>query len=155
MEESDDPTAKIADPYLLDKLTTEEELSGVFNLCMGALRGILKRAKIYVSDKSIQERRQKYQLALDPVAEFLNVSMAEESVESDKITKEQLYQAYRRFCNSKKLMIISKEKLGSILKTKYEFKEDRLGTGKRETIWIGRRLTPEYMLELAQRTLIP
>ena len=146
-----DPSAKIADPYLLEKLTTEQELSGIFNVLMDILRRVLKRGKIHVNDKSIQQRREKYQLARDPISEFQKAAFAEDSIENDWVTKDQLYQTYKRFCNSKKLMVLSKEKFGTAMKNQYQ--ESRLGTGKRETIWKGIRLKPEYLLETPQTTL--
>ncbi len=150
-EKTENPSAKIADPYLLEKLTTEQELSGIFNVLMDVLGRVLKRGKIHVNDKSIQQRREKYRLARDPVSEFQNAAIEEDSIVDDWVTKDQLYQAYKRFCNSKKLMVLSKEKLGTAMKTEYP--ESRLGTGKRETIWKGIRLRPEYTLETPQTTL--
>ena len=148
-----DPSAKIADPYLLEKLTTEKELSGVFNILMGVLGRVLKRGKIHVNDKSIQQRREKYQLARDPISEFQKAAIEEDSIADDWVTKDQLYKAYKRFCNSKKLMVLSKEKFGTAIKNQNQYQESRLGTGKRETIWKGIRLKPEYSLETPQTTL--
>ena len=76
--------------------------------------------------------------------------MVEDSVASDVVVKETLYQAYLRFCNKHKLAILSKEILGKILKKKYE--EGREPSGKRQTVWKGIKLTEEYTV-IKQETL--
>jgi hypothetical protein len=77
--------------------------------------------------------------------------MAEDSIESDVVTKERLYQAYIRFCNKQNLAILSKESLGKILKKKYQ--EGRESSGKRETLWKGIKLKEEYNIDVRQETL--
>lgn len=153
-EVKSDINTKIADPYILAKLTTEEELSGIFNLLMRYLRILLKNKRVYVNEQTIQERRERYQLALVPTEGFLKEAMSEDSIESDWETKEHLYQAYRRFCKKKRMMTLSKEKFGSEMKNRHNLQSARLTTGKRETIWKGIKLTPEYLLELSQTTII-
>ncbi len=76
--------------------------------------------------------------------------MAEDSVASDVVVKETLYQTYLRFCNKHKLAILSKEILGKNLKKKYE--EGRETSGKRPTVWKGIKLTEEYT-DIKQETL--
>ena len=44
---------KNADPHLLSKLTTEEELSGIFNVCMMALRRIIVNKGLYINEQTI------------------------------------------------------------------------------------------------------
>jgi hypothetical protein len=83
--------------------------------------------------------------------QILTDAVAEDSVESDTIVKERLYQAYRRFCESHKLAIFSKEILGKILKKRYQ--EGRESSGKRETVWRGIKLKEEYNIDLGQETL--
>ena len=45
------------DPDLINKLTTQSELSGIFNLLMYYLRLIINNNGIYLDEKSIAERR--------------------------------------------------------------------------------------------------
>ena len=142
---------KIADPYILDKLTSKDELSGIFNVLMKALRTILKNKRIYVNDKTIQQRREKYQIALDPVKMFLNDAVAEDSTEFDSITKEEFYYAYPIFCKSHNLAILKKEKFGSMVKRSYS--DGRQGGGKRQTIWKGVSLNKKYQIDPMQQTL--
>ena len=75
---------KNADPDLIAKLTTEEELSGIFNILMVALRNVLKNKRIFVNEKTIQERRIKYELASKPIECFKQDAIAEDSTEYDR-----------------------------------------------------------------------
>jgi P4 family phage/plasmid primase-like protien len=45
------------DPFILDKLTEKEELSGIFNILMHALRNVLNNKGIHLNEKTIEERR--------------------------------------------------------------------------------------------------
>jgi phage/plasmid-associated DNA primase len=143
------------DQDLLKKLTKEEELSGIFNILMIALRNILKNRRIFVNEKTIQQRREKYELVSRPIECFKNDAIAEDSTEFDNTTKEDLYRAYEIFAKGHKLAIESKENFGKILKNKYEFLEGRESSGRRKTFWRGVRLTEKYhqLIESEQQTL--
>jgi phage/plasmid-associated DNA primase len=128
------------DPDLLAKLTTEEELSGIFNVLMIALKNILKTNGIFINEKTIQARREKYETAANPIGSFIKNVVAEDSIESDKVAKDELYQVYQRYCKENKLAVESKENLGKILKKKHDFQDGREASGERRTIWKGVRL---------------
>jgi putative DNA primase/helicase len=135
-----------ADPDLLQKLTTEEELSGIFNVLMVALGKVLKNKRIFVNEKTIQERREKYELAAKPIECFKQDAIAEDSTEFDQTTKEDLYRAYQIFAKRNKLAVKSKENFGKMLKG--YFQEGREPSGRRKTIWKGVRLTDKYRLQI-------
>ena len=73
---------KNADPDLIAKLTIEEELSGIFNILKKRfefkIRNVLKNKRIFVNEKTIQERRIKYELASKPIECFKQDAIAEE-----------------------------------------------------------------------------
>lgn len=144
---------KGADPCLLRKLTTEEEMSGIFSILMIALRRLLDKG-IFVKEKTIEQRREKHDLAVNPIGYFKREALAEDSVESDKVSKETLYQAYKRFCQEHNLAVESKENLGKILKNRYHIQEGRESCGERRTIWKGVKLTEHYDIAVGQQTLI-
>jgi putative DNA primase/helicase len=122
------------DPDLLKKLTTDEELSGIFNILMIALRRILKIKGIFVNEKTINERREKYELVLNPIHSFIELAIADDSPESDRIIKDDLHRAYARFCKEKRLAVESKENLGKILKKQFGFQDGREASGARRTV---------------------
>jgi phage/plasmid-associated DNA primase len=132
------------DPDLIKKLTTPEELSGIFNLLMFVLRRILKEGRIFLTEKTIQERREKYEMAVNPIKAFRSAAVEEESVESDLITKAALHEAFKYFCNKNKLAVMSIIQFGRTLKEQgvQEFRET---TGKRRTLWMGLSLKEEYL----------
>lgn len=123
------------DPDLIKKLTTESELSAIFNILMIALRRLLRDNNIFVKDKTIEQRRERYILAASPIDAFLEDAVAEDSVESDEVTKEALYQAYKRFSNDHSLAVLSKEIFGKNLKRqvgRWKLGERREASGERK-----------------------
>jgi|SRR5919112_5287625 hypothetical protein len=113
---------------------------------MIALRNILKKKKIFLNEKTIQERREKYELVSRPIECFKNDVIAEDSTESDYTTKEDLYRAYEIFAKKNKLAVESKENFGKIIK--HGFEEGRESSGRRKTFWKGVRLTDKYRLQI-------
>jgi putative DNA primase/helicase len=100
-----------ADTNMLAKLTTDDEISGIFNVLMDALRDILLKNNggIFINEKTIQARREKYEMAANPIGSFIEHMVARDSIESDKITKDEFYQVYQRYCRENKLVVESKE----------------------------------------------
>ncbi len=142
------------DPYLIDKLTTEEELSGIFNILMNALRNILKNKEIFTNDKTIEERRVKYQSVLDPVQGFLEIAIDKESTETSFTTKEAAYMAFVVYCKIHRLAVRTKDFFGKSMKKKYEIEEGFATVGEnRPRVWKGIKLTAEYDI-LAKKELI-
>jgi putative DNA primase/helicase len=128
------------DPDLLAKLTTEEELSSIFNVLMVALQRLLKNNGVFVNEKTIHTRREKYEMAANPIGSFIEHAVARDSEEYDKTPKDRLYNIYKRYCKENKLAVESKENFGKILKNKYDFLDGREASGERRTVWKGVRL---------------
>jgi len=141
---------KADDSNLIRKLTTEEELAGIFNILVRALRRVLDRG-IFVREKTIEERREKHQLAVNPIGCFLQVAIAPDSV-VDRTTKDDLYEAYKRFCSIHNLAVESKINFGRIIKS-LGYQEYREPSGKRRTMWEGIKLAEEYCLDAGQQQL--
>ncbi|ALI36859.1 hypothetical protein NMY3_02669 [Candidatus Nitrosocosmicus oleophilus] len=132
------------DINLLAKLSTEEEMSGIFNVLMISLRLLLKNRGIHLNEKTAEARRIKHERAVNPVKAFLAEAVADESLTTDYVVKEHLFEAYRKYCNIYKLPHKPMVALGKeIAKLRYE--SGREGSGLRRTIWFGIRLKPEYV----------
>ena len=132
---------RVADPTLKDVLTTPEELSGIFNALMKPLRNrIMKDKPVYMDAKTIQDRRHKHELISDPIRAFFNDAI-EHDVEGT-VTKERLYEAYRKFCRFQRLPIESYDQFCKLIKKKFphELREGRDSSKDRKTIWKGIRL---------------
>jgi P4 family phage/plasmid primase-like protien len=146
---------KNADPNLLEKLTTEDELSGIFNILMKALRNIQKNNRIYVNQKTIQERREKHELVINTVKSFTENALSISIYGEDYVTKENLYQAYLRFCKFHRLPIESKVKFGKSLKKIYpSLEEGRDSSEERNTIWKGIMLVKWIDNEIRQEEVM-
>ena len=113
-----------ADPDLSRKLRTEEELSGIFNVLMIALRRIIHNKGIYLNEKTIQ-------------------AAAKDCTEDDKTPKDEFYRAYVLYCEENNLPIQSKENFGKILKRSFSFQEGRESSGLRRPVWKKVRLVVE------------
>jgi phage/plasmid-associated DNA primase len=78
-----------------------------------------------VNEKTRGERREKYELALNPIGSFIEQAIAGDLTESDKVIKDELYRAYTRFCKEKRLAVESKENFGKILKKQFNYQDGR------------------------------
>jgi putative DNA primase/helicase len=107
---------KKADPRLLDKLTTEEELSGIFNVLMQALRNILKNKGIYLNEKTIEEKTLKHERAVNHIKCFISEAIVDEGTESDYVIKSDLFESYKKYCKIYSLAPKSIEAFGRDLK---------------------------------------
>lgn len=84
-----------ADPDLLSKLTTSEELSGLLNRVLPALRTLADRGQL-ANPESVQEAHRDYRITLDTVSAFID---DECDLHPDAFTsRKQLYNAYRHWC---------------------------------------------------------
>ena len=111
-----------ADKNLLVKLTTEEELSGLLNKALEALVR-LERNGDFTYHRTIEDTRAKYLLASNPAAAFIEQCCDFSAWES--ITKEELYQAFLKFCQDNKLPGIGKKAFGHKVKWAYRLQEER------------------------------
>jgi putative DNA primase/helicase len=142
-DEDDKVQVKRADPYLAKKLTTEKELSGIFNILMDSLRTLLTNNGIYLVAKTVEQRRTKSKIVADTIKAFLDQAIAEDSIyNQDAISKTNLYEAYIQFCEDNGVVPESTKKFGSAMKTRY--KPGREGTGERRTFWRGIKLENKY-----------
>jgi P4 family phage/plasmid primase-like protien len=138
------------DPHLLDKLTNEEEVSGIFNVLMIALRTLLKNNGIYLHEKTIEERRAKSERAVNPIKAFIAEAVAEDSTEIDYVIKADLFASYEKYCKKYLLPPKSIEGLGKELR-KIGWEDGRETKGDRRTLWRGIRLKDEYIVLDKQR----
>ena len=148
---------KTDDPDKLDKLTTEEELSGMFNVLMIALRRIIfgKNKGIFVNGRTIQQRREKYERATNPIRAFMTEAISPESTLDDKVYKEPFYQAYIRYCNDLTLPFVSKENFGKTLKKDpYFIKDGRDTKEPRAYFWKAIKLHKKWDIDREQTTIV-
>lgn len=100
------------DPYLKDKLSTPEELSGVLNWALQGLKRLLTQGKFSASE-TVTETRAHYTLLSNPVKAFAETQL---SAASDKFeTKDAVHKACVQFCKDNNLPMIDKRVLSTKL----------------------------------------
>jgi phage/plasmid-associated DNA primase len=128
--------SEVEDKTLTSRLTTERELSGLFNLALKGLKRLLYNGK-FSNNKSTEEIRDYYIRLSNPQHAFV-MDMLEVSPE-DWIEKKVLYQKYTEYCRNNQLIPISDATFGKNL-PKYITVQDyrpRLEDNKRVTAWKG------------------
>jgi putative DNA primase/helicase len=86
------------DPNLMQKITTEEVKSALFNKALEGLNRLKKNDWQFTECKSSEEQVRKYQIEANLVMGFLK-EMCEE-VPGAKLPKQELYDLYLRWCHS-------------------------------------------------------
>jgi putative DNA primase/helicase len=145
-----------ADKQLISKLTTEEEKSGIFNILMIALRRIRKTKDIYADEKTIEEKRIKYERSVNPVSVFCEEAIAENSVLDDYVPKIQFHEAYQTYCKKYSLPIEKYDNFCKIVKNRIDLETTKKKDlkGNRVNCWKGIKLTSEYAPKTEQTTLL-
>jgi putative DNA primase/helicase len=143
---------KNANPNLKYELTIDEELSGIFNALVIPLRRIaLENKPPYMDAKTIQDRRMKSQLIMDPVRAFKEYCIEPTDLANEPdITKEEVYKAYsQKFCPHYKLPVQKYQPFCEAFK-KLGIDDSRgtanKDTNERKRVWLGIRLK-KYMFE--------
>lgn len=133
---TDDKTnLKEADPEIIDKLTTEEELSGLLNWSLEGLNRLIKN-KGFSNSKTMDNVKNTWFRKSNSFSGFL-MDEIEENFDS-RITKEELRMAYSLYCRKHKLTMVGDKTVKSTLTTTYSVTEDRWREeGKQIPYWKG------------------
>lgn len=137
---------KNADENLLQKITTEKELSGIFNFSLEGLKRLLKQRGFSYS-KTKEEVRQYYIKLSDPTKAFFIEKVIEKP--NSRISKEDLYGAFIKYCQKNKLTPIADNIFAKrIISSFAGVRQERLNIkGDRMRVWAGIDLIPEEQLE--------
>lgn len=93
-------TGSHADPYILEKLTTETELSGLLNLALAGLKRLLKTGQ-FSHSVTTEETKEDYIRKSSPIAAFVLDCL---ETDSDAfIEKKPLYTVFAEYCRNLKL----------------------------------------------------
>ena len=123
------PGWKKADPLILDKLTTEEEMESFVAMGVLALARIIKTSTLSVVE-STDKAKNDYIMVSNSLAAFIDRSckdvefiqgeykrISNESIPATGyITKEDFYNKYKKWCRLNKTMEFSKIKVGKVIK---------------------------------------
>lgn len=123
---------KNADRNLIDKLTTEEELSGLLNKAIKALKKLLENGE-FSYHKTIEEVERMYRLKSDSVAAFADECVM---MSMDNTSKALVYNAYVNWCVKNGEKPKPNNKFGERF-TKLGYHTIRESTGDRQYLWEG------------------
>jgi len=129
---------KNADPHVLEKISTPDELSGFLNWALDGLKRLLKNGR-FSHSKTTKEMREQYIMSSNPVLAFV-----EKCVEPDSeawIEKDELYLAFCNFCKDVGLPIKAKNVFARELPQYMTVSAGRVKEGdERKSIWYGIKL---------------
>ncbi|NAL78183.1 DNA primase family protein [Nitrososphaera sp. AFS] len=127
------------DPNLIDKITTHEEMSGLLNLSLIALKQLRKdNGFIHIADISSIEKD--YTLNSNNVERFVRERCEITGDDEDFIICRDLWSAYLRFCKNNKLHSKDDHVFGMELRA-FQVKRERRRIGaEREYCYVGIRL---------------
>jgi len=131
------------DPRLLEKITTKEELSGLLNWALDGLERLHRNGQ-FTGEMTPEAMEEYYQRLSSPVAAFI-MDMVTTDPEAH-IGKDELYQAYVKYCKDQKFPPVANNTLtGELKRQGLNISEYRPSEGKdkRKYCWKGIRLSSE------------
>ena len=143
---------KKANPNLIHKLTTDEELSGLLRIVLRRLPTVLKEG-ISTASSSIDENYEKYILSSNSVRAFGEAALEQNS--DNAPSKSEVYASYKTFCKSKKLSTESEQSFNRKLKKEFGLKDMQIRDekGNRAYHWVGINIKDWKPAEEGQNTL--
>jgi putative DNA primase/helicase len=140
----------VKDPDLLEKLTTDEELSGLLNLALISAKRLLAKRR-FVKFPTTEQTRDRYQRLSDPVKAWLDDRCVfGPQYETDK---QEAHSDFIGYCWDKRLNRMEINALGREL-SKHNVYDKRTGTGSdRVHLWSGLALRSN-LREGGQETLL-
>jgi P4 family phage/plasmid primase-like protien len=127
-----------ADPDIFEKITTQEEMQGIFNWAIDGLQRVLENDR-FSSSSGMDETRRKMQRFQSSIGAFVQDRVEPDS--GNYVTKEQFYNQYREYCQEKGMPVKANEVVGRKLPTyiSVETARPRIA-GRRQTAWKGVKL---------------
>ncbi len=126
----------------LSSLEDPKELSGLFNEVISYLPELLER-KAFHNSLKVSEIRSKYLKVSNTIEKFANDCI--DDMENEYISKQDLYDAYVKYCEKCKAIPVSKEKFGRDIKKTMDWgsRDEGFRTfkGKGRRCWLNVRVT--------------
>jgi len=122
-----------ADKNLIYKLTTEEEMSGLFNLVIGKLKHLLTKEDYSYSRENVETERL-YRIKSDPISVFSTECVV---FSEDDCRKHVMYEAYVKWCENNSIKPKTENVFSRRFSKMYESgRESQAGAdGKRQKVW--------------------
>lgn len=119
------------DPNLLDKLTTQTELSGLLNLAICGLKRLMRRGAFLVP-LSATNALKEYLLSNDSAKAFFSEHV--KLSPNDRVSRRRLYECYKHYCRENELLPVSERKFCAKVREAFP---DVTETNYKERMWGG------------------
>jgi P4 family phage/plasmid primase-like protien len=123
---------KKQDNFLFEKITKEEDMSGLLNWALIGLDRLLKNGK-FSFNKTSNEIKMIMQRQNNPLIAFVEDCLIQK--DDNKISKEIMYQIYTKWCQEKHVPRLSKEQLGRNLAKYTSYMVAKVAKSGRERVW--------------------
>lgn len=134
------------DIHLLDKLTTEKELSGLFHVLVNRMPRVLENGIRKTTSEAMETTYDKYMRSANPIGYFVDNMLVNDS--TAKISKLDMYDAYQRFCLENGLALESDQSFSRKMTKSFGYDCRRLRVkGDRVYCWIGVRHKTQEEIE--------
>jgi len=130
---------KVADPFIIKKITTPQELSGVLNWALIGLKRLIDHGFKFTSETIPEETGEEMQKMIDPIRSFLDDEVEITNNMSDYVLKESLYNRYTAYCRQKKLWVVTNVTFFKRLRMLINYSESEPRTLGRKRVILGMR----------------
>jgi putative DNA primase/helicase len=138
-------------PQLMEKLTNDQELSGILNMALEGLRRLREQGHLS-GQPSIDEAKNDYIRRSDPAHYFFKEFLYQDS-EAEQVPKQDLYDLYCRFAHATGTTPISYNYFNKKIKRLVPYTYDsrpRAGEDQRITVWNGIGIDRENLKEVIE-----
>lgn len=104
------------DPFITDKLLSNESMQYVLNLALAALKRLLKNKK-FTQSKAVEKELEKYHEENNPIISFIN----NEDIEIDRAIVGDLYLQYKAYCAENGFQAVSNISFSKMIKQMYGY----------------------------------
>lgn len=134
------------DPNLIDKITTQDELSILLHELLSRLPRILEHGFRKITDETMEQTYNKFTMSSNPVKYFYEKALAPEA--GSKVSKLDMYEYYLKFCRLHRLTPESDQSFSRILSQDHRLKTKRLRSkGELTYFWLDIRLVDWQKVE--------
>jgi putative DNA primase/helicase len=126
------------DTFLIKKMTSKSELSGLLNRALDGLGRLLKTGR-FSFNKTTAEIKDIMERHSNQLVSFARECLQE--ADGERITKEEMYEVYRAYASDKGMKIYSKNQLGRRLDKVVPYMTSK---HEKERYWENVRINPNY-----------
>jgi len=136
---------KLQNPNIIDEISTEEEINGLFNWALIGLKRI-RKTNTFSKAKSNQDTEEKWVRRSDSCKAFIMDHVSEDY--EDYVTKQEFSLFYSKYCKKYKLKTLDNRWIKECLATEIGIGDARINTGsEREHVWKGINLKGKFKLD--------